>query len=664
MNTPQCLWEPSASRIENSQLNSFVRYLTEHFHYLGSQNDYLNLHRWSIENKENFWKAIWQYFNVKGSMGELILKNENQMPGAQWFPEARLNFAENLLNNNNFKDDSVVIIERGEHGRRQEISFRELKEKVAKVRRFLIQQRLNKGDVVAGFLPNGHHAVVAMLATSSIGAVWTSCSPDFGIQGVLDRFQQTKPKVLFACDGYYYANKIIHTLDRVEAISKSLPSLKATVVIPYLNKVDQTAESNTQLWIDMIAKPASELNFEVMKFNDPLYVMYSSGTTGKPKCIIHSIGGTLIQHIKEHALHTDVRNSTQLFYYTTCGWMMWNWLVSGLSLGATIILYDGSPFHPQQSQLFDLIDEEEISIFGGSAKYYAACEKFGLQPKESHSLKSLKTMLSTGSPLSHESFDFLYQKVKTDICVSSISGGTDIISCFALGCPILPVYQGELQCIGLGMDVAFLNDEGKELKHGKGELVCRQTFPSMPSGFWNDLDGTKYHDAYFSRFPNIWAHGDYGEIIEHDDLTNNTKQTGVMIHGRSDAVLNPGGVRIGTAEIYRQVEKIPQVFESIAIGQNWKDDVRIVLFVRLQDGYVLNDELIAAIKKSIRDNTTPRHVPSKIIQVDDIPRTISGKIVEIAVKKIIEGMTVNNTEALANPEALKLFKNIPALQED
>jgi acetoacetyl-CoA synthetase len=659
----KCLWTPSEKRIKESNIMSFIQYLVANYHYPHRQFDYPRLHTWSLENKESFWKALWEFTQVEGDIGEVILNNGDQMPGAQWFPEAQLNFAQNLLKAS-VADSDIAIVERGEHGRREEISFQELRDQVAKVSLYLREQGVEKGDCVAGFLPNSQYAIIAMLATASVGAIWTSCSPDFGIQGVLDRFQQTQPKVLFACDGYYYANKTIHTIDRVDEISESLTNLKSLVVVPYLNIEDQTRLSGEALWQNILAKETPELVFEPMPFNAPLYVMYSSGTTGKPKCIVHTVGGTLLQHLKEHALHTDVKAGTHLFYYTTCGWMMWNWLVSGLSLGARIILYDGSPFHAQQTRLFDLLDEEKISIFGGSAKYFAACEKFALSPKNTHKLDSLSTVLSTGSPLSHESFQYLYKQVKTDICVSSISGGTDIISCFALGCPILPVYIGELQCIGLGMDVAFVDDQGQVLEQGKGELVCRQSFPSMPSGFWNDTDGNKYHEAYFSHFANTWAHGDYGEIIQHHNDSQELTQVGVMIHGRSDAVLNPGGVRIGTAEIYRQVEKVPAVFESLAIGQHWKDDVRIVLFVRLQDGKVLDDELINEIKTSIKANTTPRHVPSKIIQISDIPRTISGKIVEVAVKKVVEGLPVNNTEALANPEALKLFRNIPALQED
>lgn len=659
MNT--CLWTPTQERIENSNLHAFFRFIREHYGYSHELDSYLALHDWSIMQKATFWDAVWNFCNITGEKSESILENETAMPGARWFPEAKLNFAENLLHGNN--DDAIALVERGEHGRREQLSFAELKTHVAKISAFLKAQGVSKGDCVAGFLPNSQHAVIAMLATASIGAIWTSCSPDFGLQGVLDRFEQTQPKVLFACDGYYYANKVIPTLDRVSAIQNGLSSLKACVIVPYLNKKDASSHDQVK-WENILECSEAALEFEPMPFDAPLYVMYSSGTTGKPKCIVHTVGGTLIQHLKEHSLHTDVKKGTHLFYYTTCGWMMWNWLVSGLALGAQLILYDGSPFHPHNSQLFDLIDQENISIFGGSAKYYAACEKFGLTPKDTHKLEVLRTVLSTGSPLSHESFDYLYREVKQDICVSSISGGTDIISCFALGCPILPVYQGELQCIGLGMDVAFADDDGNPLPTGKGELICKQPFPSMPSGFWNDTDGEKYHDAYFSRFNHIWAHGDYGELLPHTHHNGDLTQIGVMIHGRSDAVLNPGGVRIGTAEIYRQVEKIPAIFESIAIGQPWKDDVRIVLFVRLKEGHQLDTPLINEIKQIIRANTTARHVPQKIIQVTDIPRTISGKIVELAVKKVVQGLQVTNTEALANPEALNLYRNIPALQED
>lgn len=664
----KCLWTPSSRRIEQSNIAQFIAYINEHFDYPSTEYDYQTLHAWSLNQKESFWEALWKFSNINGEMGNTILQNADQMPGAKWFPDASLNFAENLLKPD-VSDEHIAIVERGEHGRREALSYGELKADVAKVRNFLLNQGVCKGDCVAGFLPNSQYAIIAMLATASIGAIWTSCSPDFGIQGVLDRFQQTQPKVLVACDGYYYANKTIDSRERVSAICESLDSLSACVIIDYLNASDKSdsisiTSRSCAKWDEILMQDAPSLAFEPMAFSDPLYVMYSSGTTGKPKCIVHTVGGTLLQHIKELSLHTDVKHSSHLFYYTTCGWMMWNWLVSGLSLGARIIVYDGSPFHKDKTSLFDLIDEEEISIFGASAKYYAACEKFGLIPQNTHKLKSLETVLSTGSPLSQESFKYLYNSIKADMCVSSISGGTDIISCFALGCPILPVYQGELQCIGLGMDVAFVDDQGNTLAEGKGELICRQTFPSMPSGFWNDPENEKYKAAYFSRFENVWSHGDYGEIIKHHDSEDQLIQTCVMIHGRSDAVLNPGGVRIGTAEIYRQVEKVDEVFESIAIAQTWKDDVRIILFVTLKDNMHLNESLIDKIKNSIRQNTTPRHVPSKVIQVSDIPRTLSGKIVEVAVKKVVDDLPVNNTEALANPEALELFKNISELQQD
>jgi len=655
---------------------AFMAFLEQHQSFSGK--DYQTLHQWSVDNKELFWQAVWQFFKVNGSAGDRNIENASAMPGARWLPEAKLNFAENLLSFSQQNADKAAIVERGEHGRREVISYRQLHEQVAYLSQYLKALGVQKGDCVAGFLPNSQYSIIAMLATASLGAIWSSCSPDFGFQGVQDRFSQIKPKVLLACDGYYYAGKCINSMERVNQISQSLDSLVATIIVPYLNNDSNKADRQTDsikssytLWETLFEGEAPKLVFEAMRFDDPLYVMYSSGTTGKPKCIIHTVGGTLLQHLKELALHTDVTSNSNLFYYTTCGWMMWNWLVSGLALGATIIVFDGSPFHPTQTVLFDLIDEENIDIFGASAKYYSACEKYDLKPKQSHKLDSLNTLLSTGSPLSHESFAYLYQDVKQDICVSSISGGTDIISCFALGCPILPVYQGELQCLGLGMDVQFWDDNGQALNEGKGELVCKSSFPSMPSGFWNDVDNTKYQQAYFDRFDNVWAHGDYGEIITHVAVESDPKkngvrpqQKGVIIHGRSDAVLNPGGVRIGTAEIYRQVEKIDAVFETIAIGQQWEDDVRVILFVRLQDGIKLDDILVTAIKQIIRLNTTPRHVPRKIIQVADIPRTLSGKIVELAVRKIVHGEEVTNKDALANPDALDLFKDLPDLQEN
>lgn len=654
------LWTPSEQRIQASNLNQFIAFARQQSGFEGTS--YSELHQWSIADIEGFWQTIWQFYELVGEPGETVLCNAGQMPGAQWFPQAKLNFAENLLRHSG---PQTAIIERGEDGRRSEISYDELREQVAVFAQYLRKLDIKKGDCVAGFLPNSRYAIIAMLATASLGAIWSSCSPDFGFSGVLDRFSQIQPKILFATDGYYYGGKTIQSLPQVQQIRDALSSLKQVVIVPYLNTKDrvtpgQQVNTGFEHWQEIIdTTPPDPLHFEAMAFNDPLYVLYSSGTTGKPKCIVHSIGGTLLQHLKELGLHTDVRKGTSLFYYTTCGWMMWNWLVSGLALGAALVIYDGSPFYPEQSVLFDMADQEGIEIFGASAKYYSACEKFGLKPRESHQLVSLKSILSTGSPLTHESFDYLYRDVKQDVCVSSISGGTDIISCFALGCPTLPVYQGELQCLGLGMDVAFYDEDGKALETGKGELVCRQAFPSMPSGFWNDPQGSKYRAAYFERFPGIWAHGDYGELKSH--VAPQIAQQGVVIHGRSDAVLNPGGVRIGTAEIYRQVEKIDQVFEAIAIGQNWQDDVRIVLFVRLKEGHTLDQSLADKIKQTIRDNTTPRHVPAKIIQIADIPRTLSGKIVELAVRNVIHGIPVTNTDALANPEALALYENLSEL---
>ena len=658
------LWKPNPTGINSSKLAQFLAYLSDELNL--EFDHYEALHQWSIDYKEIFWGSVVKFSKLKGNFDfSRVFAQESQFYHCKWFPGSTLNFAENLLQKCN---NDIAIIERAEDGRRKEISYNMLNKEVERIAGAMRELGIIKGDRVAGFLPNCSEAVIAMLATTSIGAIWSSCSPDFGLNGVIDRLGQINPKLLFATNGYHYAGKRISSTARVSEIVDSLESLEQLVVIEYIENEAMTSYSKkSSLWGEFKASTPCPLTFEQVKFSDPLYVMYSSGTTGIPKCIVHSVGGTLLQHVKELALHTDLKEDDKLFYYTTCGWMMWNWLVSGLSQGSTLVLFDGSPFHPGPNALFDIAEEENVSIFGVSAKYFSACEKAGLQPKISHELDSLKAILSTGSPLSHESFNYIYQQIKEDVCVSSISGGTDIISCFALGMSTLPVYQGELQCAGLGMDLAFYNDQGEPLTSGKGELVCLTPFPSMPISFWNDDDNSKYQNAYFNAFKSlnfsdgIWAHGDYGEFINHYDENQELTQRGVIIHGRSDAVLNPGGVRIGTAEIYRQVEKVESVLESIAIGQQWQDDVRVVLFVKLTANITLTEDLIADIKTIIRSNTTPRHVPAKIIQVSDIPRTISGKIVELAVRNVVHGIEVKNKDALANPEALTLFEGLEAL---
>ncbi|MBR9829587.1 MAG: acetoacetate--CoA ligase [Oceanospirillales bacterium] len=644
------LWTPDQTRCTRTRIYQFMQQLNRS-HAL-SLDTYDSLYQWSIDDSPAFWGALWDYAGVIAShRGDTVLEHPERMPGARWFPEARLNFAENLLR---FRDDRPAVIFRGEDDTRIELSHAELYRQVAQLASALRRQGVTVGDRVSGFMPNIPATLIGMLATTSIGAVWSSCSPDFGINGVLDRFGQVEPKVLLTTDGYRYNGKVLNSLERVQGIADQLNSVETIVVAPFIDaQPDISRLDRAVLWDDFVDSTAEEINFEQLPFDHPLYVMYSSGTTGVPKCIVHSAGGTLLQHLKEHILHTDVGRDDRLFYYTTCGWMMWNWLVSGLATGCTLILFDGSPFAPRPEVLWDIAEQEKISIFGTSAKYIAALEKAGVKPRESHDLSALKAVLSTGSPLAHESFEYVYRDIKADLQLSSISGGTDIVSCFALGCPIRPVYAGELQCRGLGMAVEIFDDEGRPLRGEKGELVCTQPFPSMPIGFWNDPDGRKYHDAYFGQFDNIWAHGDYGEITEHD---------GLVIHGRSDAVLNPGGVRIGTAEIYRQVEKVEGVQESLCIGQPWDNDVRVVLFVRLQEGLTLDDALIKQIRDTVRAHTTPRHVPAKVIQVADIPRTISGKIVELAVRKMVLGEEVKNKDALANPEALELFRNLPELQ--
>jgi acetoacetyl-CoA synthetase len=640
------IWEPGAERIERANINRFIRFVREQ---TGNEDirRYAPLYDFSVRYPEKFWKLVWEFCGIRAT-GDLdpVLVDGDRMPGAKWFPNVRLNFAQNLLR---YKDDRTALIARNEWGHKREYTYAELHEEVGKLAYALREAGVGFGDRVAGFMPNIPETVIAMLATASLGATWSSCSPDFGIDGVVDRFGQIAPKVLFTADKYGYGGKKFDCLEKIRGVLAKIPGVEKVVVIPYSGDAVKTdGIANAVLWPDFLGAQSRTLEFTPTPFDHPLYIMYSSGTTGVPKCIVHGAGGTLIQDLKELVLHADLKREDKIFYYTTCGWMMWNWLVSSLAVGATVVLYDGSPFHPDGKALWDLADELGISIFGTSAKWIAAVEKAGIKPRETHKLLALKTILSTGSPLADESFDYVYRDVKERVMLSSISGGTDIISCFARGCPLLPVYRGELQCRGLGLKVEILDDAGKSVRGEKGELACTAPFPCMPVGFWNDSDGAKYKNAYFSKVENVWCHGDHALLTEHD---------GIVIYGRSDAVLNPGGVRIGTAEIYRQVEQLPEVLESIAVGQDWDNDVRVVLFVRLREGLTLDDALRDRIRKQIRANTTPRHVPAKILQVTDIPRTISGKITEIAVRETIHGRPVKNTDALANPQALELFRN-------
>ena len=652
------LWQPTANQIARANITDFQHYLLSHNVVTKTFTQYRDLHHWSIEHPDDFWQSLFSYFNIiyKGRLEPACLPGEHMFT-SRWFPNIELNFAENLLRRD---DDAPALIGLLENGRRQEITYQQLRRHTAHLQKRLLAIGVTKGDRVAALMPNTIETVIAMLATTSLGAIWSSCSPDFGINGVIDRFGQIEPVVLFSCDGYFYNGKTIHCGEKVAAITKQLSSLKQVFITPLLGDFDYFTHAALQVPLQTfeylpINSPIDKPIFIPVPFNHPLYIMYSSGTTGLPKCIVHGAGGTLLQHLKELSLHTDLRAEDCIFYYSTCGWMMWNWLVSSLALGAKVVLYDGSPFYPRPEILIDLIDQEHISVFGCSAKYIGALEKAQIMPKQTHSLTGLRTILSTGSPLNPGGFDYVYRDIKSDVCLSSISGGTDIISCFVLGNPTLPVYSGEIQCPGLGMNVKIFNQDGIAVTQEKGELVCTQAFPSMPIYFWNDAENKRYAKSYFERFPKVWTQGDYG--LE-------SVQGGFVIYGRSDTVLNPGGVRLGTAEIYREVEKLDEVLDSVVVGQSWQDDIRIVLFVKLRAPGTLDTQLVQRIKNLIRNQLSPRHVPAKILEVSDIPKTRSGKTVELAVAHVIHGRAVDNLDALANSEVLEQFKNRKELTEE
>jgi acetoacetyl-CoA synthetase len=644
------LWSPGPVRRQTANIRRFIDLARSELD--PAIVDFWSLHRYSLQQPRRFWQAVWSFCDVVGSPGERVVDDFERFPGARWFPEARLNFAENLLR---FRDDRPALLFHSETGADSELSFAELYAAVARTAEALKHEGVGPGDRVAGYLPNLPEAVIAMLATTSIGATWSSCSPDFGIDGVVERFGQIQPKVLFCAAGYSYNGKTHDCVDKVRGIVDEIASIRRTVFVPYTHPGAQIDHVPGAAWFDTFTdNGAAEVAFERLPFDHPVYILYSSGTTGAPKCITHGAGGTLLQHLKELVLHINLKRQDRLCYFTTCGWMMWNWMVSALAVGATVVLYEGSPFHPSPAALFDLVDTHRVSVLGTGAKAIAAWEKAGVVPRETHQLNSLVTLLSTGSPLAPASFDYVYRDIKQNLLLSSIAGGTDIVSCFLTGCPLLPVNRGELQCPGLGMDVRVLREDGSEAAIDEsGELCCAAPFPAVPVCFWGDEGDRRFHAAYFEKFPGIWAHGDH---------VRRTTNGGFVIEGRSDATLNPGGVRIGTAEIYRQVEALDEVLESVCVGQDWEDDVRVVLFVRLRDGLALDAALENRIRSSIRENTTPRHVPARIIQVAEIPRTISGKIVELAVRDVIHGRSVTNTDALANPEALEHFRNLPQLE--
>ncbi|MCB1783894.1 MAG: acetoacetate--CoA ligase [Alphaproteobacteria bacterium] len=645
------LWSPSKEQVESTVLFGFMQ-------ALGAKagvvfDDYQSLWRWSVEHSEAFWDFAWDFCGIIGDRGQTILeKGPEGMFGARFFPDSRVNYAENLLQG---ADDSLAIVFRDETGRECTLSRQDLYDAVSRWQQALVAAGVGEGDRVAAYMPNMPETIIAALAASSLGAVWASASPDFGAQGLIDRFGQIEPTVLIAVDGYYYNGKIVDCLDKVRDVQPALKGLKKTVIVPFAGSVSGIKVLENAVWAeDFIgAYTAQEITYNRVAFHHPLFIMFSSGTTGVPKCIVHGHGGTLIQHLKEHQLQCDIKPGDKVFYFTTCGWMMWNWLVSALASRATLLLFDGSPFYPNGSVLWDYTSRHGCSLFGTSAKYIDALKTHGIAPGKAYDLSALRTVTSTGSPLVHESFDYVYRDIKADVHLASISGGTDIVSCFMLGNPVSPVWRGEIQGAGLGMSLDVLDDDGKSIPQGSGELVCTRPFPCMPVMFWNDPDGARYHGAYFEKFDGIWCHGDWVEKTAHG---------GFIIYGRSDATLNPGGVRIGTAEIYRQVEQVEAVQESIAVGQDWDGDVRVILFVILKKGWELDDNLIKEIKTKIRNGASPRHVPAKIIQISDIPRTKSGKITELAVRDVIHGRKIKNVEALANPECLELYRDLQELK--
>jgi acetoacetyl-CoA synthetase len=643
------IWSPSPERIARAKLTHFMRFVRERHH--APVPDYPALQRWSTEFPENFWRALWDFCEIRAqTRATQILEDGNRMPGARWFVDARLNYAENLLRSDG---DEPAIIFRNERGQRREISWRELRRETARIADGLRAAGVQPGDRVAGYLPNIPETVIAMLATTSLGAIWSSCSPDFGLSGVLDRFGQITPKVLFAADGYRYAGKTLDCMPTVRAVKQQIASIERVVLVPYSNAQPALDTIDGAVAFPDFGNAAAQLSFEQLPFDHPAFIVYSSGTTGVPKCIVHGAGGALLQQMKEHTLHSDMGPDDRYFYYTTTGWVMWNALASGLATGATIVLLDGAPLQPDPRVLWRMAHDERITVFGTSPRFLASCEQAAIRPRREFELSALRTIISTGAPLNPSSYRYVYREVKPDVLLASISGGTDLMACFGSGCPVQPVYEGEIQALSLGMKTQVFDDAGQPLQGEQGELVCSAPFPSVPIGFWGDTAGTRFHGTYFARYPNVWWHGDLATI---------TPRGGLVVHGRSDTVLNPGGVRIGTAEIYRQVEKIEEVAESIAIAQQWQGDVRIVLFVRLREGLTLDDKLRDKIRTTIRGNTTPRHVPARIVQAPDLPRTINGKLVELAVREVVHGRAVKNLDALANPQALDYFKDLPELQ--